>query len=69
MVKVSFLGYVISDDGIVKDQSKVDVVLHWETLKLVKETRNFLNFSWLLPEVMEGFSKLVFSLLQLTCKG
>ena len=37
------------------DPSEVDVVLHWEALKLVKEIRNFLDFSWLLPEVMEGF--------------
>ena len=30
--KVSFLGHVISGDGIAVDPSKVDAVLHWETL-------------------------------------
>ena len=41
--KVSFLGYVISDESIVMDPSEVDVVLHWEAPKLVKEIRSFLD--------------------------
>ena len=69
LVKVSFLGYVISDESMVMDPSEVDAVPQREALELVNENRNFLDFSWLLPEIMEGFSKLAFSSLQLTCKG
>ena len=42
------------------DPSEVDAVLQREALKLVKENRSLLDFSWLLPKVMEGFSKLEF---------
>ena len=37
--EVSFLGHVISGDGIAVDPSKVDVVLRWETPKSVTEIR------------------------------
>ena len=47
MEKVSFIGYVISDDGIIKDPSEVDAVLQGEAPKLVTETRNFLDFIWM----------------------
>ena len=78
--KVSFIGYVTSDDDIAKDPSEVDAVLQREAPKLVKEIRSGLDFSWLLRietfwnylVVTTGhgsFSKLAFSLLQLTCKG
>ena len=58
-----------SDESMVMDPSEVDAVIHREAPKLVNENRNFLDFGWLLPGVMEGFSKLAVSLLQLTCKG
>lgn len=32
---VSFIGHVMSGGGITIDQSKLDVVLQWETPKLV----------------------------------
>lgn len=43
LIKMSFLGYVISDESIVVDPSEVDAVLQWETPKSVKEIRNFLG--------------------------
>ena len=43
LAKVSFLGYVISDESMVMDPSGVDTVLQWETPKSVKEIRNFLG--------------------------
>ena len=43
--EVSFLGHVISDDGIVVDPSKVDAVLQWEAPRSVTEIRSFLGLA------------------------
>ena len=67
--KVSFLGHVISGDGIAVDPSKVDAVLHWETPKSVTEIRSFLGLAGYYRRFIEGFSKLALPLTQLTCKG
>ena len=55
LVEVCFIGNVISDESMVMDPSEVDVVIQREAPKLVNENRNFLDFSWLLSEVMEDF--------------
>ena len=69
MTEVSFLGQVISGDGIVVDPSKVDAVLQWEAPKSVTEIRSFLDLAGYYRRFIEGFSKLALSLTQLTCKG
>ena len=46
--EVSFLGHVISGDGIAVDPSKVEAVSQWETPKSVTE------ISRLLPKVYRG---------------
>jgi len=66
---VSFLGHVISGDGIAVDPSKVEAVSQWETPKSVTEIRSFLGLAGYYRRFIEGFSKLVFPLTQLTCKG
>jgi hypothetical protein len=67
--EVSFLGHVISKGGIVVDPSKVDVVLQWESPKSVFEVRSFLGLAGYYRRFIEGFSKLVLPLTQLTRKG
>lgn len=64
MKEVSFLGHVISSEGIVVDPSKVDVVLQWETPKFVTEIRGFLGLASYYRRFIEGFSKLVMPLTQ-----
>jgi len=66
---VSFLGHVISGNGIVVDPSKVDAVSQWETPKSVTEIRSFLGLAGYYRRFIEGFSKLALPLTQLTCKG
>jgi len=56
--EVSFLGHIISGNGIVVDPSKVDVVSQWETLKSVTEIRSFLGLAGYYRRFIEGFSKL-----------
>ncbi|XP_058769272.1 uncharacterized protein LOC131643135 [Vicia villosa] len=67
--EVSFLGHVISGDGIVVDPSKVDTVLRWETPKSATEIRSFLGLAGYYRRFIEGFSKLALSLTKLTCKS
>ena len=66
---VSFLGHVISRDGIAVDPSKVDAVLRWETTNSVTEIRSFLGLDGYYRRFIEGFSKLALPLTKLTCKG
>ena len=67
--EVSFLGHVISGNGIAVDPSKVDAVLQWEAPRSVTEIRSFLGLAGYYRRFIEGFSKLALPLTQLTCKG
>ena len=67
--KVSFLGHVISQGGIVVDPSKIKAVLEWERPKSVFEIRSFLGLAGYYRRFIEGFSTLAFPLTKLTRKG
>jgi hypothetical protein len=43
--EVSFLGHVISRDGIAVDPSKVDALLQWETAMSVSDIQSFLGLA------------------------
>ncbi|MCI91094.1 retrotransposon protein, partial [Trifolium medium] len=45
MKKISFLGHVISSEGIAVDPAKVEVVLQWSTPEYVAEIRSFLGLA------------------------
>ncbi|XP_058733135.1 uncharacterized protein LOC131604728 [Vicia villosa] len=68
METVSFLGHVISGDGIAVDPSKISAVLQWEPTKTVTEIRSFLGLAGYYRRFIEGFSNLALSLTQLTRK-
>ena len=67
--EVSFLGHVISKNGIVVDPTKVEAVSQWEAPKNASEIRSFLGLAGYYRKFIEGFSKLAFSLTKLTRKG
>ena len=54
--KVSFLGHVISQEGIAVDPSKIEVVLEWESPKSIFEIRRFLGLAGYYLRFIEGFS-------------
>ena len=54
--KVSFLGHVISQGGIVVDPSKIEAVLEWESPKSVSEIKSFLGLVGYYRRFIEGFS-------------
>ena len=66
--EVQFLGHVISAHGIVVDPTKIEVVLKWERPQTVTEVRSFLGLAGYYRRFIEGFSKMVSPLTQLTQK-
>ena len=56
--EVSFLGHVLSKDGIAVDPSKVQDVLDWKQPQNVHEVRSFLGLAGYYRRFIENFSKL-----------
>jgi hypothetical protein len=67
--EVSFLGHVISLDGISADPGKVQDVLDWKPPTSVTQVRNFLGlagyYRWFIP----NFSKIAKSITKLLKRG
>ena len=57
--KISFLGHIISDQGVSVDLAKVEVVLNWETPKSVTKIHSFLGLAGYYRRFIEGFSRIV----------
>ena len=67
--EVTFLGHVISGDGLHVDPEKVRAVVEWHQPRTVTEVRSFLGLAGYYRRFVEGFSKLALPLTQLTRKG
>ncbi|XP_052723719.1 uncharacterized protein LOC108344536 [Vigna angularis] len=68
MKEVQFLGHVVSAGGISVDPAKVRTVLEWESPRSVTEVRSFVGLAGYYRRFIEGFSKIVAPLTQLTRK-
>ncbi|XP_017416766.2 uncharacterized protein LOC108327584 [Vigna angularis] len=68
MKEVQFLGHVVSAGGISVDPAKVRAVLDWESPRSVTEVRSFVGLAGYYRRLIEGFSKIVAPLIQLTRK-
>ncbi|XP_052728517.1 uncharacterized protein LOC108327384 [Vigna angularis] len=68
MKEVQFFGHVVSADGISVDPAKVRAVLEWESPRSVTEVRSFVGLAGYYRRFIEGFSKIVAPLTQLTRK-
>jgi hypothetical protein len=66
--EVSFLGHVITSEGIAVDPGKVRDVLNWEPPTTVSEIRRFLELVGYYRRFIEGFSKIVKPLTSLLVK-
>ncbi|KAL0553442.1 hypothetical protein IC582_007337 [Cucumis melo] len=67
--KVSFLGHVVSSEGVSVDPAKIEVVTSWPRPSTVNEVRSFLNLAGYYRRFVEGFSRIASSLTRLTMKG
>jgi len=66
--EIQFLGHVISAQGIAVDPTKIETVVKWERPQTVAEVRSFLGLVGYYKRFVEGFSKMVNPLTQLTRK-
>ncbi len=58
---VAFLGYVISQEGVAMDESKVHAVLNWPLPSTIKELQRFLGFANFYRRFIRGFSSIACS--------
>ena len=67
--QVSFLGHIVSKEGIKVDPAKIEAVRDWPRPKNASEVRSFLGLAGYYKRFVEGFSKITTSLTELTRKG
>ncbi|XP_052874555.1 uncharacterized mitochondrial protein AtMg00860-like [Gossypium arboreum] len=69
LLEVTFLGHVVSAEGIQVDPRKIEVVLDWKPPKTVLEIPNFLGLARYHRRFVEGFSLIAVPLTKLLRKG
>ncbi|RVW24900.1 Retrovirus-related Pol polyprotein from transposon 17.6 [Vitis vinifera] len=67
--RVSFLGHVVTKDGISVDLGKVDGMSNWRRPTTVTEIRSLLGLAGYYRWFIEGFSKITLPLTSFTQKG
>ena len=66
--KISFLGHMISKDGITIDPTKVEAVAEWKEPENLTEIYSFLGLGGYYHRFIKNFSKLASPLTDLTKK-
>lgn len=69
VTEVSYLGLIVTTEGIKMDPKKVSAIAEWPALENVKDVQSFLGFANFYRRFIYGFSKIVAPLTALTKKG
>ncbi|KAI2666797.1 Transposon Tf2-6 polyprotein [Labeo rohita] len=67
--KISFLGYIISSEGVAMDEKKVNAVLNWPRPTTLKELQRFLGFANFYRRFIRHFSTVAAPLSAMVKKG
>ncbi|KAA3483485.1 RNA-directed DNA polymerase-like protein [Gossypium australe] len=67
--EVTFLGHVVSAEGIRVDPRKIEALLDWKPPKSMAEIRSFLGLAGYYKRFVEGFSQIAALLAKLLRKG
>ncbi|TYK21327.1 ty3-gypsy retrotransposon protein [Cucumis melo var. makuwa] len=67
--QVTFLGHVVSSEGVFVDPSKIEAVTNWPQPSMVSEICSFLGLAGYYRRFVEDFSRIASPLTQLTWKG
>ncbi|KAK5845393.1 hypothetical protein PVK06_001575 [Gossypium arboreum] len=67
--EVTFLGHVVSAEGIKVDPRKIEAILEWKPPKSVTEIQSFLGLAGYYRRFVEGFSVMAAPLTKLIRKG
>ncbi|KAL0544250.1 hypothetical protein IC582_019363 [Cucumis melo] len=66
---MTFLGHVVSSEGVSVDPAKIEAVTSWPRLSTVSEIRSFPGLVGYYRRFVEDFSHIASPLIQLTKKG
>ena len=69
MTQISFLGHIISEEGVKVDPTKIADVVNWKRPSNVTEIRNFLGLAGYYRRFVKDFSKIAGPLSSLTRKN
>ena len=67
--EVSFLGHIVSAEGIRVDPVKIEAIVNWKPPRNVTEVRSFLGLAGYYQRFVQGFSVIASSLTRLLRKG
>jgi RNase H-like domain found in reverse transcriptase/Reverse transcriptase (RNA-dependent DNA polymerase)/Retroviral aspartyl protease len=68
VTEVTYLGLILSTEGVRMDPAKVKCITDWESPANVKDVQAFLGFANFYRRFIQGFSRIVRSLVSLTRK-
>ena len=57
--RISFLGYIISDQGIEMDPSRIQSIVDWPAPSCVRDIQIFLGFANFYRRFIDGYSRVV----------
>ena len=69
LTEVSFLGHIVSKEGIQVDPKKIEVVVEWKPPRNVREVRSFLGLAGYYRRFVKGFSMIAAPMTRLLQKN